>query len=134
MDPRSPATIANRYEGFLWESLFFTLSSKEKFFTFSKENSRKEKFFTLSGGLLLYMCPHPTIYVSSYSYAQWRPTAIYVSTSCYICVRLLLRSLVAYCYICVLILLYMCPPTAMYVRILLLSLYVKVSCEDRATR
>ena len=54
--------------------------------------------------ILLYMCPHPPIYVSAYC--------------CYICVRILLRSKSASVttqassssYICVLMLLYMCGP------------------------
>ena len=45
-----------------------------------------------------------------------------------------LHSVVVYCYVCVLLFLYMCPPTTMYVRILLICLYVKVSCEDSVTQ
>ncbi len=41
-------------------------------------------------------------------------TSIYVSSYCYMCVRILLY-VSAYCYMCVLMLLYMCPHTATYV-------------------
>jgi hypothetical protein len=64
--------------------------------------------------ILLYMCPHTTIYVSSYySYAHrgqalFKP--LYIQ---HICVILLHVS--SYYYICVLILLYMCPHTTIYV-------------------
>ncbi len=57
--------------------------------------------------ILVCMCPHTVMYVSSY---------------CYICVLILLcmcRHTVmyvsSYCYTCVLVLLYMCPHTVMYV-------------------
>ncbi len=83
-----------------------------------------------SGALmLLYMCPHTAIYVSSYCYIcvlillyMCPHTALYVSSCCSICVLLLLYMcphtaiyVSSCCYICVLMLLYMCPHTALYV-------------------
>jgi hypothetical protein len=50
--------------------------------------------------MLLYLCPHTAVYVSSY---------------CYVCVLILL-------YVCVLMLLYMCPHTAMYFVLILLHM------------
>ncbi len=58
--------------------------------------------------ILLYMCPHTPIYVSSYH------PAVPVSSYCYICVLILL-CVSSYCFICALIFLYMCPHTAIYV-------------------
>jgi hypothetical protein len=89
-------------------------------------------------GIQLYICPHTTIYVSSYCYISVRMllymcphTAIYLSACYYICVLTLLyvcpltnMYVSSYCcicvlillyYICVLIPLYICPHTTIYV-------------------
>jgi hypothetical protein len=81
----------------------------------------------------LYMCPHTTLYLSSYYYIsvlillymtakspstkhafQVKVLCMYMSTYCYISVLILQYILMAVCYISVLILLYNCPNTAIY--------------------
>ncbi len=57
--------------------------------------------------MLLYMCPHATIYVSSYYY-------VCVLILLYMCPHTIM-CVSSYCYICVLILLYVCPHSAIYV-------------------
>ncbi len=70
--------------------------------------------------ILLYMCPHTAIYVSSYFY-MCPHTTIYVSSYFYMCVLILLYTC-PHTPICVLILLCVCPHTAIYV------LYVSSYC------
>jgi hypothetical protein len=77
--------------------------------------------------ILLYMCPHTTVYVSSYYYmcphtticflillCMCPHTTVYVSSYYYVCVLILLY-MCPHTTICVLILLYMCPHTTIYV-------------------
>ena len=56
--------------------------------------------------ILLYMCPHSAIYVSSYCY---------MCPQRYICVLILPTYVSSYCDVCVLILLHMCPHITIYV-------------------
>ncbi len=75
--------------------------------------------------VLLYMCPHTAVYVSSYCYMcalillyMCPHTAMYVSPYCCMCVLVLLfvyRYMCPYSRISALVLLYMCPQTAIYV-------------------
>jgi hypothetical protein len=124
-----------------WNHISLRSVKKSSLRSVKKTKVREETFLTL----LLYMCPHTALCVSSYScdllLYMCPHTALCVSSYCYICVLILLYMcphtalyVSSYCSACVLILLYMCPPTSMHARVLLLSLYVKVSCEDRATQ
>ncbi len=67
--------------------------------------------------ILLYMCPHTAIYVSSYYYICFLIPALSLPQRrlWQVCVLILLYMCPQYYYICVLILLYMCPHTTIYV-------------------
>jgi len=73
--------------------------------------------------ILLYICPHTAICLSSYCYMSvlillcvCSRTAIYVSSYCYVCTHTPIYMFVSsYCYVSVLILLYVCPHTVMFV-------------------
>jgi hypothetical protein len=76
-----------------------------------KEEGYKKMRDTL---ILLCMCPHTAMYVSSHCYVcvlilvcMCPHTAMYVSSYCYTCVLIVLYTL----YICVLTVLYTCPQT-----------------------
>ena len=72
--------------------------------------------------ILLHMCPHTTICLSSYYYTRvlillymcLLYTAICVVILLYMCLHTPIYVSTLYCYICVVILLYICPHTSMY--------------------
>jgi hypothetical protein len=75
--------------------LTFLLTPKEQCWQGQHDRCTQDRIFSVL--MLLYMCPHDALYVSSW---------------CYICVLILLYiflcTCLSYCHICVLMLLYMC--------------------------
>ena len=93
--------------------------SKQERYGSVEEESELSKYVCVL--ILLYMCPHTAIFVSSYCcicflilLCMCPHSAIFVSSNCCRCPHTAVY-VSSYCCICVHILLYMCPHAAIYV-------------------